>query len=95
MAAYVIVDIHITDPETYEKYKPLAHATVVAFGGRYIARGGEVETLEGDWVPGRTVLLEFPSLQRAKEWWSSEQYAPAKAMRQRCARTRMVVVQGA
>lgn len=95
MAAYVIVDIHITDPETYEEYRKLAGDTVTAFGGRYLARGGAVETLEGDWKPGRTVVLEFPTLQRAKEWWGSAEYAPAKALRHRAARTGMIVVQGA
>ena len=94
MAAYVIVDIQITDPATYEEYRKQAAATVEAFGGRYLARGGTVEALEGDWVPGRTVVLEFPTLQRAKEWWGSDLYAPAKAMRHRAARSRMIVVQG-
>ena len=94
MAAYVIVDIHITDPRTYEEYKKQAYPTVQAFGGRYLARGGAVETLEGEWVPGRTVVLEFPSLQKAKEWWGSDLYAPIRAVRQRSARTRMVVVEG-
>ena len=94
MAAYVIVDIHITDPQTYEEYKKQAYPTVQAFGGRYLARGGAVECLEGDWAPGRTVVLEFPSLQKAKEWWGSDLYAPIRAVRHRSARTRMVVVEG-
>jgi uncharacterized protein (DUF1330 family) len=94
MAAYVIVDIQISDSVTYEEYKQQAAGTVEAFGGRYIARGGTVETLEGDWVPGRTVLLEFPTLQRAKEWWGSDLYAPIRALRHRSARSRMIVVQG-
>ncbi|MGH9870500.1 MAG: DUF1330 domain-containing protein [Candidatus Polarisedimenticolia bacterium] len=95
MAAYVIVDIHITDPSTYETYKGKAASTVQAFGGRYIVRGGEVETLEGDWTPGRTVVLEFPDAQRAREWWSSQLYAPVKAIRHASSRTRMILVEGA
>jgi len=95
MAAYVIVDIHITDPRTYETYKAQAASTVEAFGGRYLARGGNVETLEGDWLPGRTVVLEFPSTQRAREWWGSQVYAPVKAIRHASARSRMILVEGA
>ena len=95
MAAYVIVDIHITDAKTYETYKEPANATVKAFGGRYIVRGGAVETLEGDWTPGRTVVLEFPDAQRAREWWNSELYAPVKAIRHASARTKMILVEGA
>ena len=95
MAAYVIVDIQITDPKTYETYKEKAASSLAAFGGRYLARGGTVETLEGTWKPGRTVILEFPSAQRAREWWGSEQYAPIKAIRHASATTQMVLVEGA
>jgi len=95
MAAYVIVDIQITDPRTYETYKEKACSSVHAFGGRYLARGGVVETLEGSWKPGRTVVLEFPSVQKAREWWGSELYAPIKAIRHASARTQMVLVEGA
>jgi uncharacterized protein (DUF1330 family) len=94
MAAYVIVDIEIHDAARYEEYKKLAAATVAAYGGRYIVRGGAAEQLEGDSVPGRVVVLEFPSVDRAKQWWGSAEYAPARALRQACATAQMVVVQG-
>ena len=94
MAAYVIVDIEVTDPVGYEEYKQLAAPTVAAYGGRYIVRGGAAETLEGDWVPHRLVVLEFGSVGQARRWWSSPEYAAARAVRQRTAKTQMVVVNG-
>jgi uncharacterized protein (DUF1330 family) len=94
MSAYVIVDIHITDPITYADYKELAPAAVAQYGGHYLARGGAVETLEGDWQPGRLVILEFPTVAAAKAWLDSPEYAPARALRHRAARSGMVVVEG-
>jgi uncharacterized protein (DUF1330 family) len=94
MAAYVLVDVTINDPTTYAEYRQLTPASIAAYGGRFAVRGGHSETLEGDWKPGRLVVLEFESLERAKAWWASPEYAPAKALRQRSAVTRMVVVEG-
>lgn len=94
MSAYVIVEVEIDDPVEYEEYKKLTPASVAAFDGRSIVRGARSECLEGDWHPQRIVVLEFPSVERAKEWWHSEEYAPAKAIRHRTAKTRMLVVEG-
>jgi len=94
MCAYVIVEIDIVDPAGYEEYKQLASATVEKYGGKYIIRGGTVETLEGDWNPKRIVVLQFDSMQRAKEWLNCEEYREPRKMRHRTARTRMVVVEG-
>jgi len=94
MAAYIIVDVEVTDPVQYEDYKKLAAATVEAYDGRYIVRGGTAERLEGDWTPKRVVVLEFPTVERAKEWWDSEEYRPAKAMRHASATSQMIVVAG-
>lgn len=94
MAAYVIVDIEIADPKQYEEYKKLAGPTVVAHGGRYVARGGKVTTLEGDWRPGRIVVLEFPTAEKAKAWWDSPDYRKARSIRHACAKSRMIVVEG-
>jgi uncharacterized protein (DUF1330 family) len=94
MCAYVIVEIDIVDPAGYEEYKQLASATVEKYGGKYIIRGGTVETLEGDWNPKRIVVLQFDSMQRAKEWLNSKEYREPRKMRHRTARTRMVVVEG-
>ena len=94
MCAYVIVEIDIVDPAGYEEYKKLASATVEKYGGKYVVRGGAAETLEGDWNPKRIVVLQFDSMQRAKEWLNCEEYREPRKMRHRTARTRMVVVEG-
>ena len=94
MKAYVIVDVTITNPSMYEDYKKLTPASLVPFDGKFAARGGPTETLEGDWQPGRIVILEFPSKQKAKDWWSSVEYAPAKKIRQAASKTNMIIVEG-
>jgi uncharacterized protein (DUF1330 family) len=94
MPAYVIVNVTVRDPARYEEYKRLATPTVSAYGGRYVARGGPVEVREGDWSPSRLVVLEFPSVERARAWWDSPEYAPAKAVRQSCADTQLVIAEG-
>jgi uncharacterized protein (DUF1330 family) len=94
MAAYIIVDVEIHDHEQYEDYKKLTPAAVAAYDGKFIVRGGQTETIEGDWQPGRVVVLEFPTVEHAKEWWSSEIYSAAKEIRQRAAHTKMILVQG-
>ena len=95
MPGYLIADIEITDPEKYEEYRKVATPTVDAFGGKYLARGGTSEALEGDWTPNRLIVIEFESIDKAKEWWSSETYRIPKQMRQASANTRMMVVEGA
>lgn len=94
MSAYVIVDVEISDPVGYADYKELAPPAVAAYGGKYLARGGPNETLEGDWRPGRLVILEFESTEKARAWLNSPEYAPARALRHQYARSRMVVVEG-
>lgn len=94
MSAYVIVDVKINDPEAYEGYKALTPASVAAYGGRFIVRGGETGILEGVWQPHRIVVLEFASVERARAWWASEEYREAKLLRQRVADTNMIVVEG-
>lgn len=94
MAAYVLVQIDITDPIRYDEYKRLAGPTVTAFGGRYLARGGTTDVLEGDREAGRVVILEFPSAAQARQWWNSDEYRAPKAMRQAAARTEMILVEG-
>jgi uncharacterized protein (DUF1330 family) len=94
MAAYVIADIEVHDPVPYERYKSLAPPAIAAHGGRYLARGGRTEVLEGTRAPRRAVILEFPTLEQAKAWWASAQYAEGKALRQACARTDMFIVEG-
>jgi uncharacterized protein (DUF1330 family) len=88
MSAYVIVDIEVTDLEGYKEYVKAAPATLNPYGGRYIARGGANETLEGDWRAKRLVILEFPSTEKAKAWWHSPEYAPQVRHHQHGARGR-------
>lgn len=94
MPAYLMIDITVKDAEAFERYKQLAPPTVAAYGGRYLVRGGATETLEGTWSPTRIVLLEFPTVERAREWWNSPEYAPAKAVRQASSHTELLLVEG-
>lgn len=94
MTAYVIADVQVTDPTAYEEYRKGVPATIAAFGGRYLARGGALEVLEGDWVPRRAVILEFPSLAQLKAWYDSPEYRPLREIRKRASNSRLVVVEG-
>jgi uncharacterized protein (DUF1330 family) len=94
MTAYVIVDINVTDPVRYEDYKKLAAPTVELHGGKYIARGGRTETLEGDWQPVRLVILQFESVEQAKTWVNSAEYSSARNLRHETAISNMVVIEG-
>jgi uncharacterized protein (DUF1330 family) len=94
MAAYLIVEVAVEDPEVYDEYRSLVPASLAAYQGSFLVRGGAVEPLEGDWDPERIVVIRFENAQQAKRWWSSDEYRDAKALRQRAARTRMIVVDG-
>lgn len=94
MSAYVIVEVDVHDPVLYEEYKKLTPVSIAPYGGKFVVRGGETHTLEGDWKPKRIVVLEFPSLDKAKEWWDGPVYREARGIRQRAAHTKMIVVQG-
>jgi uncharacterized protein (DUF1330 family) len=94
MPGYVIVNVTVRDPVRYEEYRRLATPTVAAYGGRYLVRGGPVDVREGTWTPCRLVVLEFPTMERARAWWDSPEYAPAKAVRQSCADTQLVITEG-
>ena len=94
MPAYIIVEVDVHDPAQYDEYKKLTPISLIPYDGKFIVRGGKTETLEGDWNPQRMVVLEFPTLEKAKEWWASEEYAPAKSLRQRTAHTKMILVEG-
>jgi uncharacterized protein (DUF1330 family) len=94
VAAYVVVELKVNDPMQYDEYKMMAPASIAKYGGKYLVRGGKTEILEGKWAPARFVILEFDSVERARQWWSSEEYAPAKRMRQQSASTEMILVEG-
>lgn len=94
MVAYVIVQIDVQDAEKFERYRAMVPATIEQFGGRYIVRGGDAETLEGEWAPRRVVVLEFPDRDTAKQWLNSDVYAEARALRYAAARSESIVVDG-
>jgi uncharacterized protein (DUF1330 family) len=94
MAAYIIVEVDVHNPEEYETYKRLTPPSLLPYGGRFVVRGGATETLEGNWSPTRIVVLQFPDKERARQWWSSPEYGPAKAIRQRTASTKMILIEG-
>ena len=95
MSAYVIVDVAgIHDEQTYARYRNEVSPGLLAAGGEYLARGGRLEVLEGDWRPSRIVLVRFSSMTAAREWWASPEYAALKTLRQQSTRTNMVVVEG-
>lgn len=94
MTAFVILDIEVIDPVGYEDYKKLAAPSLQPYGGKYVARGGAVENLEGDWSPSRIVVLQFESVERAKAWINSPEYSEARALRHRYAVSKAIVVEG-
>lgn len=94
MSAYVINDMEVTDPVLFEEYKKLSPPTLVRYGGRFLARGGRADTLEGQWTPRRLVVLEFPSVQQAQAWIDSPEYAPARRLRQLSAVSNLILVEG-
>jgi len=94
MPAYIIVEVDVHNEEAYEAYKQLTPASIAAYEGKFIVRGGHAQSLEGDWQPKRVVVLEFPDAEKAKAWWASSEYAPAKAIRQASAHTKMMLVEG-
>jgi len=94
MPAYVLVQVNVTDPSKYDAYKTQAAAAVEKHGGRYIARGGATEDLEGTLPYKRVVLLEFPSMDRAREWYHSPEYQAAKALREGAGEGTFTAIEG-
>ncbi len=94
MPAYFIVDNEVTDPAGFEEYRTQVPGTVQKYGGKFLVRGGQTQTLEGDWKPKRIVVTEFPSIEQARRWYDSEEYRPLKALRLRTARGSVVLVEG-
>ena len=95
MAAYVIVQVNVTDAEKYEAYKKLTPASIEKYGGRFLVRGGAQENLEGTLEYSRIVLVEFPDVDRAKQWYNSPEYQRAKTLRAGSSTGVFTVVEGA
>jgi uncharacterized protein (DUF1330 family) len=94
MAAYVIADVEVTDRAGYAEYTQKVPATISSYGGRYLARGGATEVLEGVWQPKRCVILEFPSMVELKAWWESPEYRPLRELRERTAKSSLIATEG-
>ncbi len=94
MAAYVIAEIQVTDKAGFAVYQQKVPATIAAYGGRYLVRGGATEVLEGDWSPRRCVILEFPGMAQLKAWYDSPEYQPLIAIRERTTQTNLVIAEG-
>jgi len=95
MSAYLIGEIDVTDPAGYEDYRKQVLAVVTKYGGRFIVRGGKVDSKEGGWAPKRIVVLEFPSLEQAQKFYHSAEYAPLIKLRQKASRGKIILVEGA
>jgi uncharacterized protein (DUF1330 family) len=93
-SAYILANVEVTDPQQYEEYKRLSSIAMKAHGVEVCVRGGAVQVLEGDWTPGRTVLLKFPSVEKAKAFYDSPEYEAAKKAREGAAVMRMVLIEG-
>lgn len=94
MPAYVIAELEVTDPAGFEEYRKAVPATIAAHGGKYLARGGTVETVEGDRGPGRIAILQFDSMAQAKKWYESPEYGPLLEMRKNTTISKVVFVEG-
>ena len=94
MSAYVIAEVDVHDAALFEEYRKLVPATIAQYGGKYLVRGGATETKEGGWTPKRMVVLEFPTMDQARKWYHSAEYAPALTMRLKAAKNRMILVEG-
>ncbi|MDQ6648551.1 MAG: DUF1330 domain-containing protein [Actinomycetota bacterium] len=94
MAAYVVCDIEVTDPEGYEGYKALSGPSVEKYGGRYLARGAEVAVLEGEWRPSRFVIIEFDDVATARRWYDGPEYTEAREIRQASSKASFILAPG-
>ena len=94
MPAYLIAEVEVTDAQRYDAYRKLAPPAIAKYGGRYLARGGETVTLEGSWQPKRLLVVEFPTLARAQEFYRSPEYQAAKEARAGGATMKILAVEG-
>lgn len=94
MSAYVISDVEILDDEVIKTYRVLAQDSIAKYGGRYLARGGKVEPVEGGWTPKAIIIVEFPDMARAKAWYQSAEYAEALKVRADALTRRLIFVEG-
>ena len=94
MPAYIIANVEVTDAATYEEYRKQVPAIIAAHGGRYLARGGAAEALEGEVAANRLVILEFPDMAHVKAFYTSAEYRPLIKLRNKAARSSLMAVEG-
>jgi uncharacterized protein (DUF1330 family) len=94
MAGYLIVEIEVTDQAAYDRYRATVGEPIARYGGKFLVRGGRTETLEGGWTPKRFVIVEFPSLDRAREFYHSPEYADALKLRLSASRSKAILAEG-
>ena len=94
MSAYLIAEIEVTDPETYEEYRGQVAPTVERHGGRFLVRGGAVHELEGEWTAKRLVVIEFSDMASLQDWYHSEEYELLKRIRQRSSTATVLAIEG-
>jgi uncharacterized protein (DUF1330 family) len=92
--AYLIAEVDVTDPAAYEEYRKQVPPIIAKYGGRYLVRGGKVESKEGGWTPPRFVIVEFPSMEQARRFYDSPEYAPVLAIRKKASRSRLILAEG-
>lgn len=94
MSAYLIAEVEVRDPQGYDEYRKLVGPTLQKYGGKFLVRGGKVESLEGDWHPKRIVVLEFDGVDQARRWYQSPEYTIAKDIRQKASDGKFILVEG-
>jgi uncharacterized protein (DUF1330 family) len=94
MAAYLIAQVKVTDPEIFAKYSSQVPGVIEQYGGRYLVRGGATEAVEGSWTPARLVVVEFPSMEQLKRFYHSDEYAPLIELRNQSAHTDLTFAEG-
>ena len=94
MPAYLIAEVEVTDPAAYEDYRKQVPPIIAKYGGKYLARGGKVESKEGGWTPPRFVIVEFPTMDQARKFYDSPEYAPVLAIRKKASKSRLILAEG-
>ena len=94
MAAYLISDVTVCSAEAFHNYRTRAAQAIAQFGGRYLARGGTVEQIEGCWAPTNIIIAEFPDMERARAWYRSPEYAAALEFRDEALTRNLIFVEG-
>ena len=94
MPAYLISDVTVRNAQAFEAYRNAAASSITKYDGRYLARGGAIEVLEGDWTPRVVILVEFPSTSRARDWYSSPEYQAALKYRADALSRNLILIDG-